>query len=234
MIAAPETFSADLILQRAIRGNDDDCQDAPKCTARGEGLVGPDRIETRSLILSAHTVENAEDAYRVESNPKVMQFLGGEYGRPKEQFLRDFPQQHVGRFPEYLAVRRKGDLVYLGNCSLRECRLYELGSAASLSAIQPRIVIDEPHWRHMYGVEVLRALLSHAFGPMDAKLVAGVIDSRHPRMRQLCALYGFRQHQRHTLESSGQHESGELWGVTREEFATALCRRLKQAEATES
>jgi len=125
-------------------------------------------------------VENAEDAYRVESNPKVMQFLGGEYGRPKEQFLGDFPQQHVGRFPEYLAVRRKGDLVYLGNCSLRECRLYEMGSAASVSAIQPRIVIDEPHWRHMYGVEVLRALLSHAFGPMDAKLVAGMIDPRHP------------------------------------------------------
>jgi RimJ/RimL family protein N-acetyltransferase len=151
--------------------------------------VSLDRIETRSLILSAHTVENAEDAYRVESNPKVMQFLGGEYRCPKEQFLRDFPARYVDRFPEHMAVRRKGDWAYIGNCSLTECRLPDRDSQPLVAAIQPRIVIDEPHWRNMYGVEVLRALLSHAFGPMQANIVAGVIDPRHPRMHELCTLY---------------------------------------------
>lgn len=188
-----------------------------------------DRIETRSLILSAHALWDAEDAYRVESNPKVMQFLGGEYRCPKEQFLRDFRTGYVDRFPEHMAVRRKGDRAYIGNCSLTEWLLADRDSQPLVAAIQPRIVIDEPYWRNMYGVEALRALLSHAFGPMQANIVAGVIDPRHHRMHEICSLYGFRRDRLHSLCLPTQAAPSELWVVTRKDFEDALKRRLEQA-----
>ena len=186
----------------------------------------------RPLIawLAAHTAADAGDAYRVESNPRVMQFLGGQCRHPKDQYLRRFATECVGLFPDYIAIRRKGDLAYIGSCALNSWYLSERGSCARVAAIEPRIVIDEPYWRDRYGVEVLRALLSYAFGPMGGELVAGVTDPRHPRMGRLCRLYGFRQDDRYDLAGRTWCESPELWVLTVGQFTATRRKLLEKAE----
>src|SRR6202521_2796371 len=209
------------------------------CEASGPPPCTPppmsrDRLETRSLILEAHLAKDAEHAYRVESNAKVMQFLGGGYQDPKDEFLRDFPSQSADRFPGYIAIRRKGDHVYIGNCSLKPWRLAHHDSRGPVPAVEPRIVIDEPYWRDRYGVEVLRALVAYAFGPMGATLVAGVIDPRRPRIRQLCILYGFRRDASYSLLEPTWCDLPELWVASNADFDAARRKLVQQAENVDS
>jgi RimJ/RimL family protein N-acetyltransferase len=192
--------------------------------------MSEDRLETRCLILEAHTEADAENAYRVESNPTVMQFLGGGYKAPKEQFLRDFPSRSAGCFPGYIAIRRKGDLTYIGNCSLQDWQLTKRNSRTRVAAVQPRIVIDEPFWRYRYGVEALRVLLSYAFETMNAQLVAGIIAPGHPRIRQICMLYGFRQDHSFGPVSAPWCEEPELWVTSRDDYNMALQRLVQEVE----
>jgi len=59
--------------------------EAPSHRDSAKDPVSQDQIETRSLILEAHE-DDAEQAYRVESNRKVMQFLAA-IRAPKETVL---------------------------------------------------------------------------------------------------------------------------------------------------
>lgn len=138
-------------------------------------------------------------AYRAD--PEVARYQGWGLGHTLEQ-AQDLIAEMASRVPSdpgWVQIGRADRMtdMLLGDLALRayDPRHAEIGFTLARSA-----------WGQGYAAEGLRALLDHAFGPLNLHRVTAATDPRNTAAAHLLARLGFR-HEGHHVQSyfDGQH-----------------------------
>jgi RimJ/RimL family protein N-acetyltransferase len=134
-------------------------------------------IRTSRLVLRPHRLDDAEDWYRLQSDPEVIRYLPWPL-RTRAESERHLHARtrhtRLWQSDDFLALAVELDGHLIGDVSLHlrtvqlESRTAEIGW-----------IIDPRQGHRGYGTEASRAMLALAFDTLQAKLVLAVIDERN-------------------------------------------------------
>ena len=136
------------------------------------------KLETKRLILRPVTMDDAQDFFELDSNPKVHKYLGNKPVKTIEQskewiqdILEQYEQFELGR----LAVVKKDTNEFLGWSGLKferqlrkEFNYYDLGYR-----------FKEQHWGHGYATESALASLKYGFNDLNLEEIGAAADVNH-------------------------------------------------------
>lgn len=136
------------------------------------------KLETKRLILRPITLDDVEDFYEMDSNPKVHRYLGNNPVTSLAQseamvkaILQQYKDYHIGR----LAVIKKDTNEFLGWSGLKfertlrkEFDYYDLGYR-----------FKEQHWGNGYATETAIASLNYGFKDLKLKEICAAADVNH-------------------------------------------------------
>jgi len=117
-------------------------------------------LETERLLLRRFTPEDAEDNYRIYTDPENMRFMGR---RPDSvEFEREHIHRHIANYYDKhgfglwaLVLKEEGRLI--GRCGL----LYQPVEGAQ--EVEVSYLIDSPYWGRGFATEAARAVVKLGF-----------------------------------------------------------------------
>ena len=119
-------------------------------------------FETKRLTVRRLTMEDLEAFNRMQSNPTVMKFTGGEVQtlEKSEEELKKLLFYYTVKDNDFFvwAVARKSDNLFIGTCALivNEEGENEIGYR-----------IDEPFWGNGFATEITEGLIDYAFNTLN-------------------------------------------------------------------
>ncbi|MCT4629126.1 GNAT family N-acetyltransferase [Winogradskyella sp.] len=135
-------------------------------------------IETKRLILRPVTIDDAQDFFELDSNPKVHEFLGKNPVTSIEQskaiiknILQQYEEFNLGR----LAVIKKDTNEFLGWSGLK----YECVVRKEFNYYDIGYRFKEKHWGNGYATESAIASLDHGFKELKLKEISGAAEANH-------------------------------------------------------
>ncbi len=114
-------------------------------------------LHTKRLIIRQATVADAPLYYKLWTNPKVMIFVGFPQGLriTQEQIEQRIRKQEAGFLDQRLVVELRSTGEAIGECTMHTPDIKAIASTD--------VKLLPAYWRHKYGVEVKRELLSFLF-----------------------------------------------------------------------
>ncbi|WP_369999973.1 GNAT family N-acetyltransferase [Winogradskyella sp.] len=136
------------------------------------------RIETNRLILRPITMEDAQDMFEMDSNPKVHRFLGNKPVTSIDQsksyikeILKQYNTYSVGR----LAMIKKDTGEFVGWSGLK----YEREVRKEFDYYDLGYRLKEKFWGHGYATESAIASLNYGFKDLKLKEICTAADVNH-------------------------------------------------------
>lgn len=144
-------------------------------------------IETERLILRPFTIEDAEASYEMNSDPEVMQYLGGVTVQSVDEVreilqkttLADYEKHGFGRF----AVIHKETNEFVGFCGLKF--IDEFGEVDHGYRFRPKF------WRQGFGYEASLPCIDFAFNDLGLDRVVAIADPENIASVTLLTKLGF-------------------------------------------
>ncbi|ALJ22174.1 GNAT family N-acetyltransferase [Microbacterium sp. No. 7] len=134
-------------------------------------------LRTKRLVLRPHRLDDAEQWYRLQSDPQVIRYLRWPERdrRASRRHLRD-RTRHTRLWQEndFLALAIELDGTLIGDVSLHLRTAYPDSRTAEIGW-----VVDPAYGHNGYTSEAANAMLDLAFGALRAKLVMAVANNRN-------------------------------------------------------
>lgn len=145
-----------------------------------------DILETEHLRVREGTVEDVEAYYRIYSSPSVTLYMEDLY--EDKELERDYMKTYIERIYAFygyglwsVVLKETGQVIGRAGLSVRQgFDLPELG-----------FVIDVPHQRKGYGLEVCRAILGYAKEELAFEQVQALVDKDNFISKKLLEKLGF-------------------------------------------
>jgi RimJ/RimL family protein N-acetyltransferase len=159
---------------------------------RGPRMASPvdaHRIDTERLTLRPHRLDDAEQWFSLQSDPRTVQFISWELRNRDESYkhLRDRTRKtRLWQADDFMALAVEHDGTLIGDVSLHlrsvdpEQRKAEVGW-----------VLHPEHGGHGYATEAAAAMVRFALDELAATTVTAVIDRRNERSVALARRLGF-------------------------------------------
>lgn len=149
-------------------------------------------LSTERLKLFKANLEDVDGFFELDSNPKVLEFIGTDPLTKKEQsqqVIEMLQEQYLVNGTARLTVRNKETGEFMGWCGIKlmteetqgEVNFYELGYR-----FIPR------YWGKGYASEAAKACLDFAFDKMGAKKVVAFTDLEHKASQRVLEKLGFK------------------------------------------
>lgn len=135
-------------------------------------------LETDRLILRPITIDDAEDMFEMDSNPRVHQFLGNNPVKTIDQskdmikdILKQYDDFNLGR----LAVIKKDTNAFLGWSGLK----YERELRSEFNYYDVGYRFKEKHWGNGYATEAAIASLKYGFEKLNLSEICAAAEIEH-------------------------------------------------------
>lgn len=162
-------------------------------------------LETERLILRTWSPDDAEDGFRIWSNPEVMLYVGT--GQPYEsvEHTRDWLNRMISHQKKYgfgyWAVVEKESQQLIGSCGM--ARQLDGGPLVDFG-----YTLARSHWGRGYATEAATACLRYAFERLRLPELVASVDSRNIASQRVLEKIGF------VFQRTEQLEGGvDLWYV---------------------
>jgi ribosomal-protein-alanine N-acetyltransferase len=135
-----------------------------------------DVIETERLILRHLRVEDAEDLYRIYSNPETMKFMG--QGSASVEEARGHLQKHIEKYYDNYefglwATVLKENNSLIGRCGL----LYE--DIEGIKDLELAYLLDSNYWGQGLATEAAQSIIKIGFDRYNFKRIIAVINPQN-------------------------------------------------------
>ena len=118
----------------------------------------------------------------LNSDPEVVQFLGGPLSRDESDTIAEYAQGlHAREGIGLLAVERAEDGVFVGMCGLHHVTDW-------YPDIEVAWRLARRHWGHGYATEAAAAWLRHGFTTLDLPRVISIADREPPNVRSIAVM----------------------------------------------
>jgi RimJ/RimL family protein N-acetyltransferase len=141
------------------------------------------------IIIRQPKDRDLEDWYELESDPFVMQFLGGAIQTSRTVWISKMVTNlaTTTNVESMLAIESKQEKVFAGRCSI--ARIAEPPYPEDVRELQ--VVMARRFIGLQLGKQAALLLLAMAFGDLNATKILGVIHPEHGKCRTLCSGLGF-------------------------------------------
>ena len=164
-------------------------------------------LETERLTLRTWTLDDAEDGFRIWSDPEVMRYIGKGQPNADVEETRGWLNRMIAHQQKhgfcFWAVVDKESNQLIGSCGLA----YQLDGGPP---IEFGYTLARAYWGRGLATEAASASLSYVFKNLPVTEIAASVDSRNVASRRVLEKIGFR-YQR--TEQTG--DGVDLWYTAR-------------------
>jgi ribosomal-protein-alanine N-acetyltransferase len=145
-------------------------------------------LETERLRLRTWSLDDAEDAYRIWSDPEVMRYIKTGQPYAEIELMRGWLRRMIAHQKQHgfcfwaVVEKERGQLI--GNC----------GMAYSLNGGPPvnfGYTLARSCWGRGYATEAARECLGYAFERLHLPELVAIVDSRNTASRRVLEKIGF-------------------------------------------
>jgi RimJ/RimL family protein N-acetyltransferase len=164
-------------------------------------------LETERLIIRTWSLDDADEGYKIWSDPEVMRYVGT--GQPNKSV--EETRAWVGRMKAHqelygfgfwaVVEKRSGQLI--GSCGMGYQRYGGL-------PIEFGYTLARSRWGYGYATEAARACLRYAFGKLHLAELLASVDSRNVASQRVLEKIGFRYQREEQLA-----DGTDFWYVAR-------------------
>ena len=147
----------------------------------------------------------------LNSDPDVVQFLGGPLSRDESDAIAEHAQGlHAREGIGLLAVERAEDGVFVGMCGLHHVTDW-------YPDIEVAWRLARGHWGHGYATEAAAAWLRHGFTTLDLPRVISIADREPPNVRSIAVMRRVgmvRDHDADLVDETGEPFAAVVHSIT--------------------
>ncbi|HEY0430094.1 MAG TPA: GNAT family N-acetyltransferase [Pyrinomonadaceae bacterium] len=133
-------------------------------------------IETERLILRRLRVEDAEDLYRIYSNPETMKFMG--QGSASVEETRGHIQKHIEKYYNNYGFGLWATLLKENNSLIGRCGLlYE--DIEGIKDLELAYLLDSNYWGQGLATEVARSIVKIGFDGYNFNRIIALINPQN-------------------------------------------------------
>jgi ribosomal-protein-alanine N-acetyltransferase len=150
-------------------------------------------LTTPRLLLTAATIADLDDLWRVLQAPDVRRYLCDDAEPTREQ-VAALLDDGIAGWPAGLGlwVIRGNDAARLGYLGLHPVSPAALAAAPHLAGeIEPTIALAPDRWGHGFATEALATALAYAFASLGRPRVVALVDEPNAASHLLMARLGF-------------------------------------------
>ena len=157
-------------------------------------------LETQRLLFRAHAAEDESEFVRLQTDPEVRRYVGGQgRGWSLEKARDRFRNEYLGRPRETYglwATILKEEGKYIGCCGLRAG---QDGTAAHLG-----YYFAQAYWRQGFASEASRAFIDVAFTRLRLLRLGADVELGNAASEHILRKFGFRYVSREQIPRSGR------------------------------
>ena len=180
-------------------------------------------LETKSLVLKAHTSENYDKLYQWMNDPELLYFDDDEH-EPIQIKSKERVQQSMKRFIEstpeakkdiiHFAIHKKEDDKFIGYCMIAFIDHFHKRCKFGMS------IGAKEEWGKGYGKEVVKGIIHYIFTELHLNRIEVGIYSHNDRSLNLFEGVGFIKEGtlRKNVYKKGQWIDEHIYGLLSEEY----------------
>ena len=174
------------------------------------------QIDTPRLLIRKLVLSDAEDIFRISSNPNVSKYVLWDMHRSivdSRSMVRINMRSYRNQEPASLAIVLKSSGRVIGTIGFlwidREHNSAEIGYS-----------LGEPYWNHGYMTEALRAMIEFGFEKLFLNRIEACFDVRNTASGRVMEKAGMQKEGvlRKRLYNKGKYIDVEMWSVLMEEY----------------
>lgn len=169
-------------------------------------------LTTPRLLLRAYRRDDLPLYAALNSDPEVVEHLGGPLSREDSDDIADWAQGlHSAEGIGLLAVERRADNAFVGMCGLHHLAWYP-------DEIEIGWRLAHRYWGHGYATEAANAWLRHGFTRLNLPRVISVTEAVNTRSIAVMRRLGMTVDHYATLEEDGQTFDAVVHAITKAQW----------------